>query len=227
MDFYSYTDSTENDYHYQLNIYTFKSLFLTKMIEHLNHIKRKHLNNYLNNYYFNIIKDFPIIFKNKISFLKVAYLPANHGQNIYYNDILFKNLIENNIIHAISLKKLNLILDNSVYNFFTELPSNFDFNIYKKYADIKNYTNEQLTDHFLKNGQFEARNYTKETNILPKYIKDFLSNCKDLLFYFELPDDFNVYNYKIKNNDLAKLEMNRNELYIHWLRYGKKENRQY
>lgn len=205
MDFYSYTDSTENFYHYQLYLITFKSSYTNKIINNLN--------------------NFTSIFKNKISYLKIGYLDNNYEQNIFYNDKLYKYLIENNIIKVIYLNKLNHFIDNYKSDILTEIPNDFDIDIYKNHNDLKNFPYSVLTDHFLNNGQFEARNYKKEHYILPHYIRNGLLKCNDLINLFDIPNDFDLYGYKDKNKDLFNL--NRDEILVHYIKFGRNEERNY
>jgi hypothetical protein len=218
LDFYSYTDSTEYFYHYQLYFFTFKSIYLNKLIEQLDSIVD--YNNKIS-----ILNIITSIFKNKISYLKVAYLDNNYQQNVYFNDTLFKNLLENNIIKVIYINKLNTLINNYKNEIFVDIPRNFDIQIYKNHDDLKSFPDNLLINHFLTNGQFESRNYSKENYILPKYIRKALLKCNDIISLFDLPEDFNLYNYKQKNNDLANF--NRNELIIHYINCGRKEGRKY
>ena len=212
MDFYSYTDSTENFYHHQLYLITFKSSYTNKIINNLNDK-------------INILNNFTSIFKNKISYLKVAYLDNNYERNIYYNDNLYKHLLENNIINVIYLNKINHYIDNYKSDILTEIPDDFDIEIYKNHNDLKNFPDSILTDHFLNNGQFEARNYKKEHYILPNYIRYGLLKCNNIITFFDIPKDFNLYGYKDKNKDLSNL--NRDEILIHYIKFGRNEDRSY
>jgi hypothetical protein len=216
-DFYSYTDSSEHFYHFQLYLFTFKSSYLNKVVNNLESF------NYNDKLY--ILNNFTSIFKNKISYLKIAYLDDNYQQNIYINDKLYKIFLENNIIKVIYLNKINHIIDNYKNEIFINIPKDFDVNIYKNHNDLKNFTENALIDHFLNNGQFEARNYTKEFYILPNYIRNALFKCNDLIYIIDLPKDFNLYNYKEKNMDLSNL--NRTELLIHYIKFGRYEKRSY
>ena len=209
LHFCSYTDTTENIYHYQLYLFTFNTSYLNELVDNLS----KKTN------------DITSIFKKKMSYLKLAYLNNNYQQNIYFNDNLYKNLMENNIIHIINLKKLNYIIDNYKCEFFINIPSDFDIEIYKNHPDLKNLSESLLVNHFLNNGQFDPRNYKKNNYILPLYIRNGLLKCNNLINFFDLPSDFNLFEYREKNKDLISL--NRSDIIIHYIKNGRKEGRNY
>jgi hypothetical protein len=215
LDFYSYTDSSEEFYHYQLYLITFNISFINNVLDYLNNYKNSS----------NILIDLPLIFNTKISYLKVAYIESNIQKNIYYNDTLFEYYLKNNILNVLSINKLNNIINNSKNTIHIDIPDNFDINIYKNHEDLKDFDDDFLYQHFLQFGQFEIRNYSKNNYILPQYIRDNLSKCANILTIFDMPDDFNIYNYKKLNNDLK--DMNRNEILLHWLKHGNKEDRKY
>ena len=217
LNFYSYTDSSENFYHHQLYLFTFQSSYLNKIINNLENINQNDSLYILNN--------FTSIFKTKISYLKVAYLDNNYEQNLFLNDKLYTFLLESNIVKVIYLNKINHIIDNYKNDVFVEIPKDFDIEVYKNHPDLKNYPNNVLLDHFLNNGQFEARNYKKEHHILPIHIYDSLLKCNDLIRFFDIPRDFDLYGYKEKNKDLVNL--NRTEILIHYMKFGRSEGRIY
>ncbi len=232
MDFYSYTDSTENQYHHQMNLFTFKTEYLNKLVKSLNKslYSNTNANTNSNNNTINKSKDLETnlfnVFKNKMTFIKVAYLENNYKQNIYFNDVMFKYLLTHNIINLISIQKLNKILTEYKSIYTDELPDNFDVEIYRKYNDdLKNYDDDFLKQHYIKYGQYEFRSYTNDYKILPDYIKIALYKTNNVLPYFEIPFDFNIHKYNISNKDLNL--QSRDELLIQWIKKGKYDGRRY
>jgi len=158
-------------------------------------------------------------------FLKIAYLKNNIDNNIFYNITFFYELIKNKILPIINLNMLFTIKNNFKYTYYKSIPSNFDIDIYRlSNSDLINYKDNELYKHFLNYGQYEFRKYSKYNYILPKYLRFYLKEY-DLLNYFDVPEDFNVFKYRENNNDLTNLNIK--DLLIHWVNYGIYENRKY
>ena len=105
LDFYSFTDTTENDYNYQLYLFSFKSTYIIKIIEYFN-----------NENDIDIIKNkFSSIFNTKMSFVKIAYLDHNYKNDIFMNDKVYEYFLENNIIKDIYFDDIE-----SYYLYLTE-----------------------------------------------------------------------------------------------------------
>ena len=66
---------------------------------------------------------------------------------------------------------------------------------------------------------------TENISILPIYIKNYLKICDNLLYNYDVPDNFNTFKYKKNNPDLEN--MNSIELLLHWVNFGNKEKRKY
>lgn len=218
LDFYSYTDSSEKKYHYQL-------YFFSVSYNSFDIFKSFILNNE-NNIEFDF--DLHKIFKNKMPFLKIAYVNDNISKNIFYNifynNKLYKFLLSNNLLPIINIGYLNYNKNNFNSTIHTFIPPNFNIEIYEKYDDLEDKSDVFLRNHFLLNGQFENRNYSEDGNyILPIFIRDILK-LFNLLNIFDVPDDFNVTKYK-QYKDIESLSVK--ELYLHWINYGKNENRVY
>jgi hypothetical protein len=216
LDFYSYTDSSEYFYHYQLNLFSFKGDKLNNIINFLKTYDESNKKN-------NILRDFTNIFETKLSYLKVAYVELNYEQNIYYNEDYLEYLIKNNIISILNIKFLNLIIKKKKN--YISIPECFDIDIYKNHPDLKDYDDNFLMDHFLNNGQYEARDYKQNYYLLPEYIRNYLLECDNLIELFDLPDNFSIYNYKEKNKELSNLGPL--ELMVHYIEKGKKEGKSY
>lgn len=156
-------------------------------------------------------------------FLKIAYVNDNISNNIFYNNKLYKILLSNNLLPIINISYLYHNRNNFNVIIHTSIPPNFNIEIYRKYNDFIG-KSDFLHNHFLLNGQFENRNYSEDGNyILPIFIRDILKSF-NLLYVFDVPDDFNTNIYK-QYKDIASLSDK--ELYLHWINYGKNENRVY
>lgn len=223
LDFCSYLDSTKDEYHYELFLYSIKYSKINNYINFLILEKNKK-NNLLEIYKSNILD----IFEKKMVFLKIAYT-LEKNKNIFFDDINFYRILMNNdSLPIISVDNLNNYILNYKFSIKNKIPDDFDLNIYKKYNDIKDFSNEELFFHFLNDGQFETRIYNKNgdnnISILPGFIREKLKKC-NLLDMFDVPDNFCLYKYKQNYDDIKNLS--EEKLIFHWMKYGKKENRLY
>ena len=213
LDFYSYTDSSEKRYHYQLYLFSVSILFINIFKEFI-------FNNKDN---CDIEFDILNIFNNKMPFLKIAHINENISNNIFYNYKLFKKLFNNKLLPIINIEYLYNHRNNFNVIIHTLIPKDFDIEIYKNYKDLKDKSDLFLQNHFLLNGQFENRNYSEDGNyILPNFIRIILKKY-NLLQFFDVPDKFSTIKYKKHNKDIENLSDK--ELYLHWINYGKNENR--
>lgn len=214
LDFYSFTDTTENGYNYQLYLFSFISTYIEKIIYYLDNEKNID----------EVSDNFSLIFENKISFIKIGYIDYNYQNNVFMNDKVYQYFLENNIIPIININKLLNIKKNFDDVIFNTIPDNFDINIYKSHNDLKDYSDEFLYNHFLNYGQFEIRNYCNDNFIYPKYIRTKLEQC-NLLMLFDIPSDFDIVKYRKLNSELANFD--RNKLLLHYVNSGYSENRPY
>lgn len=215
LEFYSYSDSTEHKYHFQLYLFSIKSTSIPKLLDLLN-------KNYNNT---ELLFKIPEIFSEKMPYLKIGYLKYNLENNIFYNNNkdIYKDLIESKLLPIININRLYFIKNNfkdiTLYN----IPSDFDINVYRS-DDLGNLSNEDIEKHFINHGQFEFRLYKKNNFIYPDYIRFFLKKYK-ILNYFDVPDDFDLLKYRTNNEDLKDLSIKR--LILHWVNYGYNEQRSY
>ncbi len=214
LDFYSYTDSTEKKYHFQLYLFTINSKSLYKLVDLINS------NN--NELLFNIHN----IFDKKMPYLKIAYLKSNIESNIFFNtkDDIYKNLVENGLCPIININRLHFIKNNFQDVIHYETPKDFDINIYRNNDDLNHLNDEAISKHFIHHGQYEFRLYKKNNNIYPEYIRYFLKKY-NLLNYFDIPDDFDIVKYRDNNEDLKGFTIKR--IILHWVNYGSNEGRSY
>ena len=160
-----------------------------------------------------------------MSLLKIAYYNDNISNNIFNNQRIYKIVFMNKLLPIININNLYNYRNNFDVIIHTTIPSNFDIEIYRKYPDLNDKSEIFLHNHFLLNGQFENRNYSEDGNyILPIFLRTVLKSL-NLLYYFDVPDNFSIEQYKKYNTDLTNIS-NR-ELYLHWINYGKFENRRY
>lgn len=212
LDFYSFSDSSEKEYHYQLYLFTINSKIIDKFKNMVS--KEKELIHFkINN-----------LIKNSIPYVKVAYIQNNINKNIFYNEKIFRNIFINNILPAINISNLNLIKEEFKNKVFNTIPDDFDITIYRSYEDLSTYSVDDLYTHFINYGQYEFRNYKKKYTILPEYLREKLKEC-ELLQFFDVPDDFNLLKYKKNNTDLENFNLK--DMLIHWINYGYYENRDY
>lgn len=217
LDLYSYTDSTENKYHYQLYIFTISVEYIDNFINLVNSKKD----------YKKILFRLPTIFENKMPFLKTAFLNDNINNNIFYNSNTYKYFFEEKILPIININYLSYLKNNYKYIIHDTIPDDFDINIYKSSKDLESFPDDFLYEHFLNYGQFEFRKYNDLNNssyVLPYYLRSVLKKY-NLLHFFDIPDDFNIYKYRENNTDLQSFD--ENKLVLHWLNYGYNEQRIY
>jgi hypothetical protein len=158
LNFCSYTDSTENNYHYQLYLFTVMSSYINKLITNIQQ----------NNT--NILS----IFDNKMPFVKVAYLNDNINCNIFYNNKLYIELIKNKMLPILNINILYYTIENNIilnkyirdilhnYKLLDNfgIPHNFNILKYKEYNnDLINLEESELMDHWFRYGRNENRQY--------------------------------------------------------------------
>lgn len=213
LEFYSYTDSTEYKYHFQLYLFSIKSTSVFKLLELIN------IDN--NELLFKI----PNIFDTKMPYLKIAYLKYNLENNIFYNNHkdLYKDLVENKLLPIININRLYFIKNNFKDINFYNIPNDFDINIYKT-NDLIHLNDEEIVKHFINHGQYEFRLYKKNNYIYPEHIRYYLKKY-EILNYFDVPDDFDLIKYRDNNQDLKNLTIK--NIILHWVNYGFNEKRIY
>lgn len=224
-DYYSYTDSTEEFYHMQTNLFTIKNKVYSSFFELCNNLLKSRNILSKKDYRINFSKGFTNLKFSKGVYLKVAYMDTNYGKNIYNEySKYYEELLKNNILPLISYNLLKFF-DNKFNNqnfVFKKIPDDFEVKVYKNYDDLKGFDDEFLKNHFLEHGQFECRNYSMNNHILPSSIYNKIKSIK-LIKYFDFPEKFDFNIYKYKNDDLNTL--NKLQLKKHWFEYGIYEDR--
>ena len=156
-------------------------------------------------------------------------LPHDFNHNLYkkYNPDLKISTKSELELHYIN----NYIKDNRIYKII--LPDDFIVSYYRQINnDLKNISDNDLAIHYMKHGKTEKRiykdnideylklyNYLKSLTIHEAAQYFLISDIKDVrLFNIILPDDFNINDYKIINNDLS---FNSDDKYeVHYYFFG-------
>ena len=108
----------------------------------------------------------------------------------------------------------NKLFDNTISKLEITIPNNFNIEDYKKSNNnLKSLNEEQILIHYLNN------------NTNNEYKNDIDNNIDNNIDNVEIPNDFNVKNYKKSNSDLHAL--NEEQLLTHYLNHGIKEGRKY
>ena len=223
IDLYAYNDSTQIKYHYQSYLFLLKSKNINRFINFFEN--KKPLIHDLISLIDNIELNTTEIYDNHDVFLKIGE-EYNKSKNLYWeNEELYQYLISKNIFALIKLKKIYDIQNEYKINIYGNNIEDFDYDFYKTYYELNELNNNELLDHFIKIGQFEERKFKREFKcILPKYYREKLDSL-GLLYFFDVPDDFDVYYYKKNNRELSNLS------YIdcikHYINHGFYEGRVY
>ena len=205
---YAYNDSTQIKYHYQSYLFSIKSSIIPKFINFFED-KRKDIIN-LETLIYNIELNMCDIDENNDCFIKIG-LEWNQSKNIFWeNEVLYEHLLAKNIFSIIKLKKIfDIQKDYKIKKYTKNNVINFDYRFYRdSHNDLKKIKNDsRLLNHFIEYGQYEGRQYNKIFNvILPKYYRDKLEGI-NLLYLFDVTDDFNIYFYKQHNKDAANMSL--------------------
>jgi hypothetical protein len=223
IDLYAYNDSTQIKYHYQSYLFLLKRENINRFIDFFEN--KKPLIHDLISLVHNVELNITEIYDNHDVFLKIGE-EYNKSKNLYWeNEELYQYLISKNIFALIKLKKIYDIQNEYKINIYGNNIEDFDHEFYKSYYELNELNNTELVEHFIKIGQFEGRKFKKDFNcILPKYYREKLDSL-GLLYFFDVPYDFDVYYYKKNNSELS------NHSYIdcmkHYINHGFYEGRVY
>jgi hypothetical protein len=223
IDLYAYNDSTQIKYHYQSYLFLLKSKNIDKFIDFFES-KKKFIND-LKSLIENIELNMTQIYDNHDVFLKIGE-EYNQSRNLYWeNEELYKYLMSKNIFALIKLKKIYDIQNEYRLDIYDENIEDFDYDFYRNYYELQELNDKEILDHFLKTGQFEGYKHKKDfKTLLPKYYREKLEKL-GLLYFFDVPEDFDIYYYKKNNIELI------NYSYIdcikHYVYHGFYEGRTY
>jgi hypothetical protein len=135
-------------------------------------------------------------------------MPINYSGNIHFDDEINIDYIENYSYPIIKLKKLECVSYNITNNIKqksnTELPNDFDANMYKILnIDLSHLNKNKLAEHYLKYGVNEGRRYKT----------------------IEFINDFDAIKYKTLHSDISHLS--EKEAWCHFYTNGVYEGRKY
>ncbi len=214
INLFAYNDTNEIKHHYPNYLFLLKTTIISKFIDFIDN--KKSLINDLKTLMTNLdlcIKD---IDENHECFIKID------GNE----ELMQKYLLVKNIFGIIKLKKLTNCQDNYKINIYGKSFKDFDHYFYRNfYDDLNKMTTDELLEHYITIGQFEGRRFKNNMfNVLPEYYRNILKNL-NMLYFFDLPDDFDIYNYKIYNPDISKFtDIN---VINHYIKNGIYEGRTY
>ena len=221
---YAYNDSTQIKYHYQSYCFLINVKIIKKFINFFE--SKKSLIHDLNSLVHNVELNMCNIDDNHDCFLKIGN-EYNMSKNLYWeNEVLYQYLLSKNIFGIIKIKKIYDIYKDYKINIYGESLNNFDYIFYKNtYDDMKNLDNSQLFKHFIQIGQYEGRRFTNNCNtLLPSYYREKLDE-NNILYFFDIPIDFDIYFYKKNYTDVKYLT--NTEIIFHYIHYGIYEGRNY
>ena len=224
INLYAYNDSSQIKYHYQSYLFFISTRIIKNFINFFES-KKPLIHDYTtltHNVELNMCK----IDESHDCFIKIAN-EWNSTKNIFWeNEILYQYLLTKNIFHIIKLKKISDIQKEYKISIYGKTINNFNFDFYRNhYSDLITYSNDELLNHFVENGQYEGRKFDINFNSLfPEYYKDHLNKI-GLLQFFDIPSDFDVYYYRKLNSDIA--DLSNIELVYHYINYGIYESRPY
>ena len=221
---YAYNDSSQIRFHYQSYLFLLNKNSVSTFIQFFESRKDNIVD--LSSLVENIELNMCSIVENHDCFLKIAD-EYNSAKNLYWeNEQLYQYLLSKKIFAIIKLKRIfdiQKIFKITIYGHSIE---NFNYNFYRNnYPDMINLSDSELLEHFIQIGQYEGRNFNKNIiKVLPIYYKEKLESI-GLLDFFDVPEDFDVYYYKLFNQDLKDLSII--ETIFHYINFGFYEGREY
>ncbi len=205
INIYGFNDSTQKRYHYQSYLFFLKKTFIDTFISFYE--SRKPNIHDTESLIDNLEITYHEIDPASDCFLKLAH-EYNTGLNIYWeNDTLYEYLLKKNILMLIKVKRLSDYKRDFNYHIYHSIPDNFSHIFYRNnYSDLQKLNDRELEDHYKGNGQYEGRRY--DIYSIPKILPQFYRNKLKEIFmlqFFDIPDDFDIYDYKIKNKKISSL----------------------
>jgi hypothetical protein len=224
INLYAYNDSTQIKYHYQSYLFFVKSKSILNFINFFE--SKKNVIVDLESLVHNVELNMCNIIDDHDCFLKIGN-EWNMSKNLYWeNESLYKYLLSKNIFSIIKLKKIFDIQREYKIDIYGISVDNFDYEFYKSYYDdLNSLSNIELLNHFIEHGQYEGRKFNSNFKvILPEYYREKLDEI-GLLYFFDVPKDFDIYYYKKNNADVESLSIL--ETIFHYINYGVYEGRTY
>jgi len=209
INIYGYNDSSQLQYHYQSYLFMIHQNTIFKF-KNLYEEKKPYIYD-VNTLIRNLELNFYSIDENHDCYIKIGE-EHNKNNNIFWeNDKLYEQLLSNNILCLIKLKRIQDYHKSYIYDYFNKVPINFNHTFYKEnYYDLRLLSNKELENHYLKYGQFEGRKYTynSTTKILPKFYRKSLELI-NMIDFFDVEENIDVFVLKKKYSEY-KNKKNRN-----------------
>ena len=225
INLFAYNDSTQFNYHYQSYLFLISNRIIPKFINFFES-KRPLIYN-IHSLVHHMELNMCNIDPEHDCYIKIAN-SFNMDKNLYWeNEVLYQYLLSKDIFGVMKLKKIIDDQSNYKINIYSHNIENFDYDFYRKnYNDLTNLNNNELLDHFVRIGQYEGRRFSNinQYYFLPYYYRDKLDKL-GLLYFFDIPHDFDVYNYKKLNIDLHNFSVS--DAMKHYLKSGCYEGRIY
>ena len=223
VNLYGYNDSTQIKYHYQSYFFAVKNNTIPKFIAFFE--SKRYLINNLESLIHNVELELVNLDDNRDCLIKIGN-DYNLSKNLYWeNEDLYKYLITKKIFSIIKLKKIFDIQKDYKITIYGSNINNFDHDFYKNYYELNISSNHELLEHFIQIGQYEGRKPNVNFPvILPDYYREKLSQI-GILYFFDVPLDFDIYYYKKNNNDLQ--DLSNIEAIYHYINNGYQEGRSY
>lgn len=223
INFYGYNDSNQENYHYQTYLFFINTTIVNKFINFFES-KKKYIHN-LSSLIENIELKICELDNSSDCFIKLANEWNNYKNIFWENEDLYQLLLSKNIFSVMKVKKVYHLQDLYKIKIYSSFFDGFDYTFYKTYYEFDNMSDEELFKHFIEIGQYEGRKpQSTIKTILPQCYKDKLDESK-LLYFFDIPENFDIYYYKNNNPDLHKLT--NLEILNHYINYGIYESRLY
>jgi hypothetical protein len=162
-------------------------------------------------------KDFSLQFIDTNIHFYIEIARYNKNKNI--DNLLYHYLLDKNIFGIIELSKIIDTQNNYKIELYGYSIKDFDYHFYGSfYHDLFYLNKDELLKHFIENGQFEGRRYKKSIELfLHKSIRKKLNQI-NILYFFDVPNDFDIFYYK-KNNYSLKDFSNKNTM-LHYIQHG-------
>ena len=223
INLYGYNDSSQIKYHYQSYFFIINIKIVNKFINFIE--SKKNLIFDLNSLVHNIELNLCEIDQNHDCFIKIGN-EYNKDKNLYWeNETLYKYLLTKKIFSIVKLKKIIDIQKEYKFVVYDKNIKNFNYNFYRTYYNYNNLSDQELLIDFIENGQHEGKKHIPSFNVLlPDYYREFLNNI-GLLYFFDVPEDFDIYYYKKNSKDIN--DLNLIDTIFHYINIGYHQGRKY
>jgi hypothetical protein len=221
INLFAYNDSTQLQYHYQSYFFIIKPFIAKELIKLFE--ERKPFIDSLQSLIENMEFSLTEIDNNHDCFIKIG-IQFNHMQNIYWtNEDLYSYLLSINHFAILKYKRICDIYNE--FNYLNTKKENIDYDFFKEYYNLTNLNNEELLKFYLNEGfDLGMKDSKSSINLLPNYYREKLLDM-NILYFFDVPYDFDIYYYKEHNPDLKNLSII--DIITHYISSGIHENRFY